>query len=46
MVPNWKEVLTFDIHRPTDEVAIQIINNFQNQKEILAEKRFEIGQIS
>jgi hypothetical protein len=40
MNPIWKEILTFDIFRPTDEVAIQIINNYQNQKEILAEKRF------
>ena len=43
MVPIWKEILTFDILKPTDEVAIQIINNFENQKEVLAEKRFEIG---
>ena len=45
MNPSWKEILTFDIFRPTDEVAIQIVNNFQNQKEILAEKRFQMGQI-
>ena len=30
MTPEWKEVLTFDIARADDEVAIQIINNFQN----------------
>jgi hypothetical protein len=28
MNPIWKEILTFDIFRPTDEVAIQIINNY------------------
>lgn len=45
MNPQWKEALSFDILRPNDEVAIQIINQFQNQKEILAEKRFVIGEI-
>jgi len=29
--------------RPEDEVSIQIINQFQNQKEILAEKKFYLG---
>ena len=26
MQPQWKEILTFDIFKPTDEIAIQIIN--------------------
>jgi hypothetical protein len=26
MTPVWKEILPFDITRPTDVVAIQIIN--------------------
>lgn len=45
MNPVWKEVLSFDILKPSDEVSIQIINQFANQKEILAEKRFYIGEI-
>jgi hypothetical protein len=28
MNPVWKEILTFDIFKPTDEIAIQIINQF------------------
>jgi hypothetical protein len=28
--PVWKEILPFDIHRPNDEVAIQIINMHNN----------------
>jgi len=40
MNPSWKEVLSFDIMRPEDEVSIMIVNNYQNQKEILAEKVF------
>lgn len=45
MNPVWKEVLSFDILKPNDEISIQIINQFANQKEILAEKRFFIGEI-
>ena len=45
MNPVWKEVLSFDILKPNDEISIQIINQFANQKEILAEKRFYIGEI-
>ena len=45
MNPQWKEVLSFDIVKPEDQVAIQIINQFAGQKEILAEKRFFIGEI-
>ena len=45
MHPNWKEVLSFDITRPEDEISIMIVNNYQNQKEILAEKVFEMGEI-
>lgn len=45
MAPNWKEVLSFDITRPEDEVSIMIINNYQNHKEILAEKVFVINEV-
>ena len=45
MNPNWKEVLSFDITRPEDEVSIMIVNNFQNQKEILAEKVFVMNEV-
>ena len=40
MRPEWKETLTLDIIKPTDEIAIQIINNYNGVKDILAEKRF------
>lgn len=45
MAPEWKEVLTFDIQKDTDEVAIYIINNFEGNREILAEKRFVLNWI-
>lgn len=45
MAPEWKEVLTFDIAKDSDEVAIYIINNFEGNKEILAEKRFRLNWI-
>lgn len=54
MTPVWKEVLSFDITRPEDEVAIQIINILpdgpyskpkEEREEILAEKKFFIGEI-
>jgi DNA repair protein RadC len=44
MTPIWKEILQFDITKPSDEVSIIIINN-KNNKEVLAEKSFIIGQI-
>jgi hypothetical protein len=44
MNPSWKEVLQFDIHKPTDYVIIQIANN-KGQKEVLAEKQFVIGEV-
>lgn len=28
MNPEWKETLTLDIHKASDEIAIQIINNW------------------
>jgi len=37
MNPVWKEILQFDIMKPSDEVSIVIANNKKN-KEILAEK--------
>jgi hypothetical protein len=43
--PNWKEVLSFDITRPEDEVSIMIVNNYQNHKEILAEKVFVMNEV-
>ncbi len=46
MTPEWKEVLTFDINNAEDEIAIQIINNYGNNKDILAEKRFRLCDIS
>ena len=50
MDPVWKEVLSLDITKPDDEVAIQIINILPEQpqgerEEILAEKKFYIGEI-
>ena len=45
MAPEWREVLTFDIQKATDRVVIQIINNFNNQMDILAEKEFTLGEI-
>ena len=45
MNPEWKETLTLDIHKASDEIAIQIINNWQGQKDILAEKRFRLSEI-
>ena len=45
MAPEWKEVLTFDIRSAKDEVAIYIINNFEGNREILAEKRFVLEWI-
>ena len=44
-MPEWREVLTLDIHRGTDEIAIQIINNFNDKKDVLAEKRFKLCEI-
>lgn len=47
MSPEWREVLTFDIMKPSDELSIQIINYHNNEKEILGEKPFvlqELGQ--
>ena len=46
MQPEWREILSFDILQPSDEVAIQIINQFKNENELLAEKRFQIGEVS
>ncbi len=45
MNPVWKEVLQFEIYKPTDYVIIQIANNAGNQKEVLAEKQFVIGEV-
>ena len=45
MQPVWKEILPMDIVNPSDEIAIQIINQFGNQKQILAEKRFTLESI-
>lgn len=45
MSPEWREVLTFDIMRPSDEISIQIINQYQNEKEILAEKPFVLQEV-
>jgi len=45
MTPIWKEILPMDIVNPSDEIAIQIINQFGNQKQILAEKRFTLEAI-
>jgi len=30
MSPEWREVLTFDIMRPSDEISIRVINQYQN----------------
>jgi len=45
MNPTWKEILNFDIHKPTDLVTIQIINNYNNERDMLAEKPFRINEI-
>ena len=45
MNPAWKEILNFDIHKPTDLVTIQIINNYNNERDMLAEKPFRINEI-
>jgi hypothetical protein len=45
MNPVWKEILNFDIHKPTDLVTIQIINNYNNERDMLAEKPFRINEI-
>jgi hypothetical protein len=45
MSPEWREVLTFDIMKPTDEISIQIINNWNNEKEILGEKPFILQDV-
>lgn len=45
MAPEWREVLTFDIMKPTDELSIQIINNYNNEKEILGEKPFVLQEV-
>jgi len=45
MNPSWKEILNFDIHKPTDLVTIQIINNYNNERDMLAEKPFRINEI-
>ena len=45
MSPEWREVLTFDIMKPDDEISIQIINNWNNEKEILGEKPFVLQEV-
>lgn len=45
MTPVWKEILNFDINKPTDLVTIQIINNYNNERDMLAEKPFRIDEI-
>ena len=45
MTPQWKQILNFDIHKPTDLVTIQIINNYNNERDMLAEKSFRISEI-
>lgn len=40
MTPEWREVLTFDITKPSDEISIQIINDWNNEEEVLGEKPF------
>jgi hypothetical protein len=35
--PIWKEILTFDIHKPTDEVRIMVFNNYNNLNELLVD---------
>ena len=45
MAPVWKEILNFDVHKPTDLVTIQIINNYNNERDMLAEKPFRINEI-
>ena len=45
MQPMWKEILPFDIEKPNDEVQMIIINNYNNQKEILAVKRFRVDGV-
>ena len=42
MAPVWKQILNFDINKPTDLVTIQIINNYNNERDMLAEKPFRI----
>lgn len=43
--PVWKETLTFEITKPNDQVAIQIVNMNQNRREVMAERRFLIRDI-
>lgn len=45
MHPSWKEILNFDINKPTDLVTIQIINNYNQERDMLAEKPFRINEI-
>lgn len=45
MSPEWREVLTFDIMKPTDEISIQIINYYQDEEEILGEKPFVLSEV-
>ena len=45
MAPEWREVLTFDITKPTDEISIQIINDWNNEEEVLGEKPFILSEV-
>ena len=45
MTPEWREVLTFDITKPSDEISIQIINDWNNEEEVLGEKPFILSEV-
>ena len=45
MAPDWREVLTFDIFKASEKFVVQIINNFQGQQDVLAEKEFVLNEI-
>ena len=38
-------MLTFDITKPSDEISIQIINDWNNEEEVLGEKPFILSEV-